>query len=146
MSPVDGYTAQNIFIQIMTRYGLAVAILGLTFFVCLVLAAYYMKTRIDLGRQEQASREAERAALVQELSATRAQVNTFLTNHLEHLRLESDKFGKALTDVSKAMQEVGLFAKVISDEIKAHRAEEAERAAKMYEKIDDVRLRIAEGG
>ena len=50
-----------------------------------------MEARTDVEAQ---SKAAERQAMLDELAASRVQINTFLTDHLEHLRVERDEFLK----------------------------------------------------
>ena len=84
--------------------------------------------------------------MIGELAATRGQVNTFLTNHLAHLAEERKENQKVMGDICKALQEQTFLSKAITDDIKAHREEEGERAGRILGKIEDLRLDVAKGG
>ena len=92
--------------------------LGVTLsFGLIAVALYKAKKTIDLDdRKEQArdqermaemqSRERERQAMVNELAATRAQVHQFLTNHLAHLKDETEKSGAVQQGIALSLQKV----------------------------------------
>ena len=136
----------SIFIQAMGRYGPGVALFVVIAFASIYLAYYYLKTRIELMRQEATAREQkelvevqarerERQALVNELKEARAQQHIFMTNHLEH-----DRQGRE--EAIKAMQEQVLTLRTMSDDLKSHRTEESARSAQFHEKLNEIHLEI----
>lgn len=140
------YILSSVFGQTAARYGPVMALVAVIAFAVIALMAYYVKTKIELMRQETTARESERLAEVQarererqalvgELAATRAQQHTFMTNHLEH-----DRQGRE--EVIKAMQEQVLTLRTMSDDLKSHRTEESARSAQFHEKLNEIHLEI----
>jgi len=108
----------------------------------MTLGFYYLRSRIAIAEREAVSaqqerqreaegRERERATLVAEVGASRAQTHQFMSNHLEHDRVEREQLAKVLTQQSEAMR-------AIVDDHKAHRVEEAARASSLHAQINDL--------
>lgn len=140
------YILSSIFGQTAARYGPIMAIMAVIAFAVIALIAYYVKTKIELMRQETTARESERLtevqarererqALVSELGITRERQNVLMTNHLKHDKLERE-------EIIKAMQENILTLRAISDDLKSHRTEEAARAGQFHEKLNEIHLEI----
>lgn len=143
------YALSGIFGQTVGRYGPGLAIVALLAFCIIGLAAYFLKTKIDLMRQGVLTADAERARdhaekvqersyLLKQVDEAQAQTHTFMTNHLEHDRAEREALAKVLTETSCTL-------KAIADDLAGHRHEESERTGKVLAKLDEMHLDFAKG-
>ena len=171
---MEWYQLGSVFAQAAARHGIFAALLTVAVFCALALAAYYLKTRIDLMRErrseerekaqleaqarvaelasEERDRQAaaqaraaelaedarERQALIDELKDSRAQIHSFLTNHLEHLRIEREAHASNLGELAANLHEHVNTLKVISHDLKAHRLEESSRAKEVYQALGTI--------
>lgn len=149
------YILSNVFGQTASRYGPVMALGAVLLFGAIALAAYYLKTKIDLMRQdalaregervrELESRERERQAQLAEMAAARNQLQQFMGNHLEHDRQERENHARLLNEITLAQKEHVIALRTISEDINAHRQEERDRASKVFDRLENLRVQIAE--
>ena len=162
----DGYILSGVFGQTLARYGLIAAVAVVIGFAVVGVLAYYLKTRIEIMRQEAdaqgrerqeefAARSRERAALVAELSQQRVLVQdaqsklyTFMNNHLEHDRVERETLGEVLKDISQTQQATAASVNEHLTQFREHRKEDTAHAGKTFEKLEDLHRDVlrAQGG
>lgn len=155
------YILSSVFGQASSRGGPLLGLLVVLAFAGIVLLAYYLKTRIDLMRQEAGAAEAERARAAGEraqetakrdaerrevlamlekqngqIQAQVAETQKMLGNHLAHDEASRERLIETLGKMGAAMD-------TLADDLKAHRTEESARAKDVYEKLGSIAVGIA---
>lgn len=144
------YILTQIFGQTARVAGPVMGLVVTLAFGLIAVALYKAKKTIDLDdRKEQAreqermvemqGRERERQAMVNELAATRAQVHQFLTNHLEHLRVETEKDQTIQQDTALSLQKVAQALDAVATKLDGHSNESRASFSKLYDKVDTVK-------
>lgn len=101
---MDLYGAGALFRQVVEHAGAGVAIGLLLLLVLFGALGYVGKQSFGYLREWLDATAREKDALIRELTSTRAQVNGFLTNHLEHLKEKDTKADERWTVLVETMQ------------------------------------------
>jgi len=144
------YILTQIFGQTARTAGPLIGLLVTLAFGLIAVALYRAKKTIDLDdRKEQLrdqerqaelqSRANERQALVQELRESRIQINTFLTNHLAHLKEEADKRVQIEQATALTLQKACQTLEALSVKVESHSQESRSSFSKLYEKLENVK-------
>lgn len=143
---MDLYGLGNIFRQVLEKGGLKVA-LGVLFLLilvgaCFAAVAWCAKKGFELGQTWLAQQERERTALIGELQGSRNQINTFLGNHLTHLKQEREEHtaqierrDTALENTVLAIQGIQTIQTELLDQAKSHREEDSAAHTKASETL-----------
>ena len=151
----EGFGLLNMFMRLQERFGISLAI-GVTSIVGLIiialpLAAYYLKTRIDLMRQDQTAREneriregqerdkerdardRERQAMLAELGETRAEMQSVLAGRLKSEREDAEKISAG---IASALQEICSTLSAVRDELHSVREDGSRRSGDLHAKLE----------
>ena len=160
---MEGSTLSNIFVQTLSRYGIAIAVLTIIIFAAVALFAYYAKNKIDVMRQEATSHAAER---VQELNAREAtriressahnadrqtlmdEVKTSREQFLQHMARDSKEKDRLTRTLGSMVAEIRSQVKVLDGiraTLEANNLQSERRIDQLHVKLDEMHRDVARG-
>jgi len=138
---MDWYGIGTLLRAVTERAGIGAALLVIFALLLLGGLAWCGKHLLTLADRWLELQERERAALLAELSTTRAQVHEFLTNHLAHLQAHDNEMAKTMAGILVAQAET-------LDQMKRHREEQGDGLRRIDERHDAMSQQLSkiEGG
>ena len=136
----------GIFSQMVSRYGLVIALVTIGIFGAFILGFIFLKARIEIMRQESAAdlqrKAQEHNALVGELAQSRLAMQKLMSDVVAQGQEDRGSQTTLLAELSKSQGEQVLTLRAIANTLNAHTAQMGSRFSQVFKKLEDMHLSI----